>query len=415
MTDEGHTEREGWVRLEEVPSIPRPPVEEKLEVRIVPLPEFSGVDEPGVEAILGTLNQNLIPVGGDLMLYGDGGAGKTTLAIDLAFHLAAGLDWLGIQVEKPRSILLIENEGPRPLFRRKLRLRLEAWDGPPLEDRLHVWEDPWAGFSFTEQEMRAQLAQAIFEREIDLLIAGPVTQLGMEDAGTIREVRHFAEHVALVRERSLRPVASMLVHHEAKSGRVSGAWEGVGDTLLHVSGSGHGRTRVGIQKARWSPSHHSTTMHLRWTSEGQSFELDNDDETRPVRVFDGILDYVRANPGVGWTEVEKTVKGEKGYIARRRDQMIKEGDLIDLGKGEIGKGHRYELWLPEAAPQTLPLVPGPRNGDSGDKWTPSGERNLDGESPRPRPLKGGDSPATDSPPAQKAASPSPDLDSDIDW
>ena len=35
------------------------------------------------------------------MFYGDGGAGKTTLAIDLAFHLAAGEDWLGIPVRGP--------------------------------------------------------------------------------------------------------------------------------------------------------------------------------------------------------------------------------------------------------------------------------------------------------------------------
>ena len=40
----------------------------------------------------------LIPEGGDVMVYGDGGAGKTTLCLDLACHLAAGDDWLGIPV-----------------------------------------------------------------------------------------------------------------------------------------------------------------------------------------------------------------------------------------------------------------------------------------------------------------------------
>ena len=46
------------------------------------------------------------------MVYGDGGAGKTTLCLDLACHLAGGDEWLGIDVAAPLSVLLIENEGP---------------------------------------------------------------------------------------------------------------------------------------------------------------------------------------------------------------------------------------------------------------------------------------------------------------
>lgn len=384
------------------------------EIRVVPLPDFAGVQEPGVEALLGTLDANLIPVGGDVMLYGDGGAGKTTLAVDLAFHLAAGIDWLGIQVALPRSVLLIENEGPRPLFRRKLRQKFASWDGPGLEGRLHVWEDPWATFSFSEPEMRAQLSRTIFELEIDLVIAGPVTQLGMDDAGTIREVRAFAQQVAVVRERSLRPVASMLVHHEAKSGRVSGAWEGVGDTLLHVSGSGHGRTRVGIQKARWSPGHHSTTMHLRW-AEGQSFETDQADETRPARIYDAILDYVRANPGVGWSQVEKKVGGQADYLRRRRDQMLEDGVLVDLGKGEIGRGHRFELWLPEAAPETLPGV-GQNGGTTRDDWTTLVEERTPSRESASRPVRSrADSLEDYSSTPSDSLSRADDVEEDIDW
>src|SRR4051794_12753174 len=49
---------------------------------IVTLDEFVTVDEPGAEALLGLPGDILLPEGGDVMLYGDGGAGKTTLAID---------------------------------------------------------------------------------------------------------------------------------------------------------------------------------------------------------------------------------------------------------------------------------------------------------------------------------------------
>jgi len=402
-------------------------------VEVVLLPAFASVEEPGIDAILGTLDQNLVPVGGDAMLYGDGGAGKTTLAVDLAFHVAAGADWLGILVERPRSVLLIENEGPRPLFRRKLRKKFASWDGPPLEDRLHVWQAPWAGFSFAEPEMAAQLARLIFELEIDLVIAGPVTQLGMEDAGTIREVRRFAASVALLRERSLRPVASLLVHHEAKSGRVSGAWEGVGDTMIHVSGGGNGRTRFTIQKARWGSSYHGKTYRLRWL-DGQGFEEEGDDADRPARVWDAILAFVAEHPGTGWTAVLAAVGGEKTYVVRRRDQMLEEGVLVDLGKGERGSGHRFELWLAEAAPTMLPgvvsgrigdsrrlptRVAAERNGDCGDSASPSGEEGT-AEGVAGPPLRSrGDSPGGYSPPPSRSAEESPEespgLDQDIDW
>ena len=46
---------------------------------------------------------------------------------------------------------------------------------------------------------------------------------------------------------------------------MSGAWEGAGDTLFHVSGMGHGRTRLHIQKARWASTWHAKTLELRWT------------------------------------------------------------------------------------------------------------------------------------------------------
>ena len=88
------------------------------DIQVVTLDEFADTDEPGVAAILGTENAALIPQGGDVMTYGDGGVGKTTLMLDLGVHVAAGDDWLGIPVAQPRRVLLVENEGPRPLFRK---------------------------------------------------------------------------------------------------------------------------------------------------------------------------------------------------------------------------------------------------------------------------------------------------------
>jgi hypothetical protein len=243
--------------------------------RIVTLEEFAEVDEPGAEAIVGAPGSILIPEGGDVMLYGDGGAGKTTLSIDAAFHLASGTDWLGMPVPRAVRVLLIESEGPRPLFRQKLRRKLEAWKGAGIDGRVTVFEHPWAQFTFAADEWRSSLAQIIAEHEIDVLIAGPLVRLGMDAAGTLQEVRAFMELVADLRRRCARRLAVVLVHHENKGGAVSGAWEGAGDTLLHVQAAGNGQTVVLVQKARWDSERHGKTLHLSWT-EGDGFRLEGD-------------------------------------------------------------------------------------------------------------------------------------------
>jgi hypothetical protein len=51
---------------------------------IVTLEEFAAVVEPGAAPLIGDPTSVLIAEGSDVMFYGDGGAGKTTLSIDLA-------------------------------------------------------------------------------------------------------------------------------------------------------------------------------------------------------------------------------------------------------------------------------------------------------------------------------------------
>ena len=88
-----------------------------------------------------------IPEGGDVMYYGDGGAGKTTLAFDLAFHLAAGEDWLGIAVAAPGPGVADRERGPAPAAPSQAQRKAEAWAGGEVGDRLRVFEQPVGEFA----------------------------------------------------------------------------------------------------------------------------------------------------------------------------------------------------------------------------------------------------------------------------
>lgn len=312
--------------------------EPEPELKVASLSDFVAVEEEGAEALVGGSGEAVIPEGGDVMLYGDGGAGKTTLAIDLAFHLAAGDEWLGCPVARPARVLLIENEGPRPLYRGKLRRKAEAWPGSEVEERIGVLERPWGRVSLAEPGWREALAEKITTGEIDVLIAGPVSRLGMNESGTLQEVRDFMDLVGDLRERSGRRLAVVLIHHENKGGKVSGAWEGSGDTLFHVQGQGHGKTRLHVQKARWASAWHATTLHLHW-AEGEGFEVAEEGPERPERVWEDVAAYVRAHGGCSWNEVDAAVSGEGDYKRRRRDTMLADRLLVNAGTPKA-----FKLW-----------------------------------------------------------------------
>ena len=62
-----------------------------------------------------------------------------------------------------------------------------------------MFEAPWGKFTFATDQWRAELAGIVRDGEIDVLIAGPLTRIGMDAAGTLQEVAAFLALVADVR------------------------------------------------------------------------------------------------------------------------------------------------------------------------------------------------------------------------
>jgi AAA domain len=146
------------------------------EVSIVSIEEFCSVEEPGAVALVGTAENALIPEDSDIMFYGDGGASKTTLCIDLACHLATPKDWLGHPLANRARVLLTECQGPRKMFRGKLKRKREAWGASRLDGWIQILERPWAQFTFASEQWREEIARQIKAQEIDVLIVGPLKQ-----------------------------------------------------------------------------------------------------------------------------------------------------------------------------------------------------------------------------------------------
>lgn len=321
-------------------------------LRVVEATTFAAVREASAEPLLGDSENTVLARGGDAAWYGDGGAGKTTLGLDRACHLCAGREWLGLPVPGPVRALWIENEGPRGKFREKLRAKLDAWDGPSLEGRLHVLEHPWSLFTFADEVHRHELVELIRELGIDVVFAGPVQRLGVEGGGTPAQVQAFVGLLALIRGELGRPLAYDLIHHENKSGDVSGAWEGVTDTLVHVQARGHGHTAIVWRKGRWAPELHGRTWKLNWR-EGERFELDDTPETTDEEIADKLLELVGVQPGGSWNTYDALLVGKGKRKRSVRDQLLGDGRLANAGTQKS-----MRLFLPsqvDAPDEELPL------------------------------------------------------------
>ena len=117
------------------------------ELRVVQAEDFAAVVEASAEALLGDGDNAVIAPGSTVMTYGDAGSTKTTLEIDAAVHFASGTDWLGFTVARPLRVLLVEAEGPRGPFRRKIARKLDYWSAPL--PNLLVLEEPWAALNLS--------------------------------------------------------------------------------------------------------------------------------------------------------------------------------------------------------------------------------------------------------------------------
>lgn len=233
-------------------------------MRAVSFDEFVAVDEPTDEPLLGTSDQTILPLGGMLMMYGDGGSGKTTVSTDMVVHMAAGRNWMDFPVPRPVKTLLIENEGPRGKFRQKLGEKRDTWPGAPFAHNISVMEEPWTEFDLRFKSHRQGLADIIGERSTDLVVMGPLVSLGMVGEGQSTGITAFTELLQDVRERASRPWSLWVIHHESKSGDVSGAWSKVPDTLVRVDAVSHGWTRMTFRKCRWASDYHGKVLNMRW-------------------------------------------------------------------------------------------------------------------------------------------------------
>jgi hypothetical protein len=196
--------------------------------RLSTIAEFASVNGVAPYLVKGVLSTRSYCV-----MFGPPGEGKTFTALDIAYHVAAGKEWMGRRVRKG-TVLYLAFEGAGGLRRRAQALMQHYGDqGVPLYfDSTH--------YNLREVEGRQQLGQALSElpeKPALIVIDTFAHALCGGDENSAQDVGAFNTAVEMLVRNTGACV--MVLHHPPKNGngpRGSGALHGAVDTELEVNG-----------------------------------------------------------------------------------------------------------------------------------------------------------------------------------
>lgn len=316
------------------------------EEEILPLDEFLSQHGDPQIALLGEEDAPILVGGGFHMLAGKPGVGKTTLVIDAAMHLVSGLNWLDFNVPRPLNVLMIENEGPREMFRRKLERKRNAWRHT-IRGQLMIWVWRWGKFDFAHEEHRDMLRAQIEKHAIDMVIADSLGGIGAPGPGSPEEVVAFTD---LLRDVGFGyDTAYWVLHHLRKEptsdeiDEVAGAWGKETDATLLLKLTHDERFRLSFPKLRWAERREAVILAPDETREG--FVLVGTERDKR-HLESEILKYLAAHDKEWFTAGEIAAPADKGGIGARRDSvsdvlttLVEAGEVVrETGPG--GRGNR---------------------------------------------------------------------------
>jgi len=248
--------------------------------------DFATKREPLSKPLLGSRKEFdvVIAANANVMFYGVGGGGKTTLNLDLvapprrrhrlARHRRAAADPAGLH----RG-----SEGDRARVPPQARAESSTAGTARTSATTSAWlDEPWGAFTLEDVGHVDQLADYIRAETIDIVWMGPGAEIGMTGAGSpadvqgLRRTRPRAPHTLRPADRHRdRPITRT---RPATSPEPGTGW---GDTLIRVELSDNQTTTdLYFHKARHSSQRHRTKMVLAW-ADNEGYTLVATDKQRP--------------------------------------------------------------------------------------------------------------------------------------
>ena len=227
-----YAQNEAGVRAalpDDFPVMDVPPAPPRKPTKVARLSQFANSESKGP----GYLAKGLLQKASYAIAYGPPGGGKTFTLLDLAYHIAAGKEWMGHKVHGG-PVLYLPFEGGGGLIKRAQALRQKYGDAD-----VPFFIAP-ASFNLREQTGRKELGAVIAdlpEKPVLIVIDTLARALMGGDENSAQDVGAFNSAVAALIESTGACV--LIVHHSGKNqnagARGSSALLGAIDTELQIS------------------------------------------------------------------------------------------------------------------------------------------------------------------------------------
>lgn len=255
------------------------------------------------------LVEEKIPMADVTLLYGDGGTGKSLLALQLAFSVAIGNDWLGLPTRNDRAMYLTAEDDTSELHRRLDGIAKAKFTDLDSLDQLVLaslaGEDALLGEANVAGRIQpTKLYRAIRRRVRDeqpsLLVLDTLNDLFGGDENDKGQARQF---ISLLRGIALEHgCAVLLLAHPSKSGMTTGtgdsgsvAWSNSARSRLYLERSDNNRDErtLSTKKSNYGPQ--GEELQIKWRKgifvrPSGVANLGEDRATRARRVFLKLLE-----------------------------------------------------------------------------------------------------------------------------
>jgi hypothetical protein len=276
------------------------------------------------------------------VLYGPAGAGKSFLALDLAFSVVTGTPWHG-HVVQPGAVVYIAAEGGGGLAE-----RVQAW---MTAHQITSIDDAWyvlgAVNLLDEDEVTACLAELaeLPVRPVLLIVDTLPRCLVGGDENSAKDMGRAV--AALDRLREALGCTVLLLHHTARhhdAERGSTALRGAADTMLELKKHGDVVT-IACKKQKDAAEFHEIGLRLVPIGESCVLELapetsQTDSPTGAARAALKALHEAFDDEGASYTQWLKASSLEERTFLRVRKMVVDKGWVEKRGKS---RSARYVL------------------------------------------------------------------------
>jgi len=197
--------------------------------------------------------RDLFPSCQRIIIVGDGGSYKSTVAYDLCVAIATGGRMLGyIPVEVSGPVLCVSTEGSIFANKKRLVMHIRGYDADPeMLDKNLFWCQQ--AFVLDDVQDQIELFEVVNELKPVLVLMDPLDSFFSGEENSARETKAFRRVVDTLID--THKCGAMIIHHVGKGDslkpRGSSAWYDWADTVVHSTKKAVGKGKDKYDIAEW--------------------------------------------------------------------------------------------------------------------------------------------------------------------